>query len=471
MQAVDRFIRKHALIQKGATVLVGVSGGPDSMALLHYLLEKRAVWRLTLVAVHVNHLLRGDESKRDQQYVESFCHKNDILFAGTEIDVQSYKEKHHLSVQVAARECRYRFFAEMMETYHADYLALGHHGDDQIETMLMRQVRGAFGIALAGIPVKREFSGGFLIRPFLCLSKEEIEHYLKEKGIKPRRDSSNDRDDYVRNRFRHELLPFLKKENPNVHLRFQQQSETIFRDESHLMNAAKKEFKNVIEKNKQGDFIVHLLSFQTIAPALQRRVIHLLLNCLYPSMPKTLSFIHIEQIMQLFLSESPSGRLHLPDGLRVIRSYDRALFSFQKETDRHYRFIFDIPSTLVLPEGILRGRITSTMPDITDERSDFFADADQIVFPLTVRSRKAGDRMTLKGMNGTKKIKDIFIDEKIDRNKRTVIPVVEDAKGRILWLAGVKRSKIALVTAKTVRFLHLSYDEFDGDHREDFETT
>ena len=183
---VDRFVEKHQLLKTGATVVIAVSGGPDSMALLHYFMQREKRWHLRLIVAHVNHMLRGKQSEADFHYVETFCQNRNLLFEGKHIDVSAYKQRYGLSTQVAARECRYQFFKDVMKKYEAEFLALGHHGDDQIETMVMRQVRGALGNARAGIPVKRSFANGMIIRPFLCLEKSEIEDYLERVNISPR---------------------------------------------------------------------------------------------------------------------------------------------------------------------------------------------------------------------------------------------------------------------------------------------
>lgn len=465
MQTVDRFIKKHNLITDGKTVIIGVSGGPDSMALLIYFMSKRSQWNLKLIAAHVNHMLRGKDAKEDFEFVQAFCHKNNILFEGAEIDVNAYKKKKRLSTQIAARECRYHFFEDVMNRYQADYLALAHHGDDQIETMLMRQVRGAFGYGLAGIPVKREFACGSIIRPFLCLSKEEIEQFLAKVGMKARKDASNDSSDYVRNRFRHNLLPFLKEENPKVHLRFQYQSELLYEDEKYLEQAANHYLKNIIDERNNETIVIKLHPFFTMPFALQRRAIHLILNCLYNSVHESISSIHIEQILHLLESKKPSGMLHLPAGLRVLRSYHHATFSFAKKLETQpFSYSVNVPFELELPGGVLKGRMTNEKPHFSKDRFALVADVKVLALPLTVRSRKEGDRMHPIGIEGTRKIKDILIDEKVERSKRDLVPIVEDANGNIVWLVGLKKARIGLISEQTTEFLYLSYDIHEG-HR------
>lgn len=183
-------------------------------------------------------------------FVKHFCQTRGIICEAAQIDVPAFQRQHKLGVQEAARQCRYRFFGELMEKYKADYLALGHHGDDQVETILMRLVRGSTSKGYAGIPVKRPFHGGYIIRPFLAISRAHIDAYCEKHQITPRHDASNDKDDYTRNRFRHHVIPFLKKENPRLHERFQSYSEMAIEDELFLEELAEDAIKKVI-KNKR----------------------------------------------------------------------------------------------------------------------------------------------------------------------------------------------------------------------------
>ncbi len=456
---VNRFIERHQLLTKGATVIVGVSGGPDSMVLLHYLLRKKEAWNLTIVVAHVNHMLR-DSAREDFAYVESFCQKFDIKFEGIEIDVQAYQKEHQCSIQVASRECRYQFFEQMMNTYQADYLALGHHGDDQIETILMRQVRGVLGFGRAGIPVKREFAGGFIVRPLLCVERLDIEQYVTEHQLHPRLDPTNEQLDYVRNRFRHKVLPFLKSENPKVHMHFQNQSESLYADEQFLQTVAEQYVNSVTEQKKRDKVTINVNRFLSIPSALQTRVVQLVLSYLYHSRQPIVTSVHIEQILVLMKGENPSGMLHLPDSLYVLRSYERIVFTFTPE-QKHQKFAYtvSVPFELQLPHGYLRGKVSEEHPcDDIHSETTFVGDAHAFEFPLTIRTRTPGDRMTPKGMNGSKKVKSIFIDEKIARRKRDSIPIIEDANGEIIWVVGVKQTGVGSISKNTTHFLYLAYE-------------
>ncbi|MDN4076260.1 tRNA lysidine(34) synthetase TilS [Fictibacillus terranigra] len=464
LQEVEQFIKRHHLIQSGQTIVVGVSGGPDSMALLHYLWNRRKGDELNIIAAHVDHMLRGSESAEDLLYVQSYCRENDIQFEGKRLDVAAYKKENRLtSTQSAARECRYAFYAEVMAKHKADSLALAHHGDDQTETILMRMTRGGSGTALGGMQAKRSFEGRCIIRPFLGITKDEIEHYCKVHTILPRRDPSNEGDDYVRNRFRHHVLPFLKKENPNVHLRFQQISETFYEDETYLMEQAKRSLETVVTVKKASLVEVSAAKFLSMPIPLQKRAITLILNYLYKQTPSSLSSLHKESFLTLLGSEHPSGKLDFPRGLQVIRSYDRCRLTFgTAETIGGYQIELKIPGTLNLPAGVITAEYKEEYPDEKKGKDVFVCDVKSVSLPIIARTRKPGDRIAIQGVNGTRKVKDIFIDQKLERDKREIWPVLEDGKGNIIWIPGIKHAAVPR-SSEPKQWLVLQFQNFCQD--------
>ncbi|WP_347548133.1 tRNA lysidine(34) synthetase TilS [Pseudalkalibacillus hwajinpoensis] len=456
LQEVDRFIQKHNLLHHGDIVVTGVSGGPDSVALLHYLKRKTADLELTIVVAHVDHKLRGYESAADLTFVERFCEQEGIRFESSSVDVGRYKEENGLSTQVAARECRYEFFEQVMKKYSATRLALAHHGDDQIETMMMRQVHGSTGSGLSGIPVKRSFADGELIRPFLCVTKEQLLDYCSKHDISFRVDPSNLSDRYMRNRFRQAVLPFLKEENPNVHTRYQLYSERLQSDEQYLMDLANQQLGEIILDQNDKFVKMDNNAYHRLPIPLQRRVIHLILNYLYTG-NTPFSSIHIEDLQLMLDSKHPSASLDLPMELRAVKSYTTSYFSFETYLKPEpYMYHLPLQGTVETPLGT----ITSIL--IEDTPSNLSGDdllIEEDLLPLVVRSRRPGDRIQPKGMIGTKKVKDIFIDRKIDRSERDVWPIVEDAMGHIVWVAGVARSEKTSLSAKKKKRVHVHYEK------------
>lgn len=434
-------IHKYNLIQKNSKLLVGVSGGPDSLVLLHFLKHIQAMWNFDLVVAHVDHMFRGEQSYEDYLFVEQTCKNWGILFEGTRIDVPAYMKKTGESTELAARKIRYAFFGELMKKYECTTLVLGHHGDDQVETMLMRMTRGASGKARAGIPIKRAFENGFIVRPLLVVTKAEINQYAAKHQLEPRLDPSNEEDDYVRNRFRHHVLPFLKQENPLVHEQFQRFSEEIYEDEEFFQQLVTRRMKEVWLEITQEYAIINTDSLLVMPNPLQRRAIQLILNYLYLERPSSLSALHIQQLLTLFLNPQPSVELHLPGGLIAEKSYSTCIFRFSNIESLEYTLLLQIPGDTFLPNGYKIEAQYIEEASIGGNDS-FILPVSSVTFPLTVRTRKKGDRMRVKGLNGTKKLKDIFINEKIPLYKRNGWPVVIDQTGQIIWLPGLKKSYI-----------------------------
>ena len=441
LKRVQAFIERHELLKENSTIVIGVSGGPDSLALLHVLWSIHHPKNLKLIVAHVDHMFRGKQSEKDLLYVDKYCQSLGVVFEAKQINVRNYQKTYQLSSQVAARNCRYQFFEQIMVKYHADYLALGHHGDDQIETVLMRLVRGSTSLGYAGIQAIRSFGTGRIIRPFLSVSKREIEQYCEQNKLNPRIDPSNEKDDYTRNRFRHHILPFLKQENSQVHERIQHFSELITEDECYLKELTIEKMNKVIKKKDEAQLSFYRKRFLSMPKPLQRRGIQLILNYLYPEIPPSLSTVHIDNLLSLLKNEHPSGMLHFPNGLRIVRSYDECILTFGEEEAQSYRFTLDIPGHTYFSNGSeIISEIWGCYPDGMDGNDVFIIDPDLISLPLYVRSREIGDKVSLKGMNGTKKVKDIFIDNKIPLHERQVFPLIEDNDGRIIWLPGLKKS-------------------------------
>ncbi|MCY8026742.1 tRNA lysidine(34) synthetase TilS [Bacillus sonorensis] len=443
MKSIEEFMKKNDLSFDDATIIVGVSGGPDSMALLHAL-KRMIPGSASLIAAHVDHMFRGLESEQDMRFVKDFCKAEGTLCEALQINVQKYAAEKNLNKQAAARECRFRFFKDQMEKHHATYLALAHHGDDQIETMLMKLAKGTVGLGLAGIRPVRRFGEGWLIRPFLDLAKEDILQYCKANHVPFRTDPSNNEDDYTRNRFRHHVLPFLKEESEDVHKRFQSVSESLTEDELYLQALTKDKMNTVITNKSSSCIEINVESLLALPLPLQRRGVQLILNYLYENVPTAFSSHHIKVFLEWIAKKDPSGSLDFPNGLKVIKSYHTCLFTFHRLQCENISYQYEISGAdeedLMLPGGFSL-HVSKQGEDRALNGNDVFATSPQQVhFPLYVRTRQKGDRIKLKGMNGSKKVKDIFINEKVPLSKRDSWPIVTDADGRIIWIPGLKKS-------------------------------
>lgn len=456
-QKVEAFLKRNNMNLDNKDILVGVSGGPDSLALLHYLWSLKEERNLQIVAGHVDHMFRGNESYEDALFVKDFCEKRGIPFEMARINVPEYIERSGKSPQAAARDCRYNFFKKIMKKHGLRFLALGHHGDDQIETILMRLTRGSSGTARAGISFQRPFHDGMIIRPFLGISRKDIEKYCKRHRLEPRLDPSNNKNIYVRNRFRHHVLPFLQSENPQVHEHFQRFSEDLERDEKYLQELTVEKMNTVIINKEQDRVTIDIPAFRLLPMPLQRRGIQLILYYLYKDIPASLSAVHIDHVFSLLSSSHPSGTLDFPNNLTILRSYNQCHFQFGIGQRKPFRFEIAEPGTVLLPNG---RKITMEYTDkafIDTDLNSFVFNAKEVPLPLIIRSRKNGDRMTIKGMKGSKKIKDIFIDCKIPLLERDEWPVVTDQNGTILWLPGLKKSNFILNENENSIYIKLTY--------------
>ncbi|PKG22490.1 tRNA lysidine(34) synthetase TilS [Niallia nealsonii] len=454
---VKKFLKKKGLTLEGSKVLVGVSGGPDSLALLHFLWTKQEEWNISIMAAHVDHMFRGEESLEEAKFVEEFCKEKSIPFVWKRIDVPKYIKETRANGQTASRDCRYSFFKEMIAIYNMDYLALGHHGDDQAETILMHLTRGSSGRARAGIPFERKFGKGILFRPFLCLERQEIENYCTINELNPRRDPSNDKEVYSRNRFRKHVMPFLKKENNRVIQHFQRFSEEIAEDELFLMELTVQTWNTVVMDKKENEIVIGINEFLSIANSLQRRCIQLILNYLYKDKPASLSALHIDQIIALLNSPHPSGNIDLPENLKVVKSYQLAYFQLNFSTEDPFYYEISKTGELLLPNGYyIKVEYIDKRPENLEADSILLC-ADSIKYPLIIRTRRNGDRIKLKGMAGTKKVNRIFVDEKIPIQQRATWPIVTDVENNLLWIPGLKKSIYSFSNKNSDCYLLITY--------------
>jgi tRNA(Ile)-lysidine synthase len=470
---VLKHIKKHMLLQEGDRVLIAVSGGPDSMALLHWLWQNRKRWNLTLRAVHVNHQFRGTEADADQAYVEQICQAWAIPCSSQKINVPLYAKEHQLSKQVAARECRYHYFEQVAKELDFHKLALAHHSDDQVETVLMRFVRGAGLAGLSGIPTVRETGAYRIIRPFMTLRKEQIESYCLRQQLSPRIDQSNLSDDYTRNQIRHYLVPQLLELNPQLHGVVQEMTDTFALEDQFLDALAKKYVEQVIESRKLNKLTINLTFFQEVPLPLQRRLILLLLS--YLSIKRSdWNKIHITSILEIIKKDHGSKRIDLPNQVTAIKEYQYLQFvQKEKRTVEKEQALFEqlLPSEGELYLETLPYKITVTKRPFSSATEDWTTthrpsaytftasfDADQLSFPLKVRNRRGGDQIQPIGMDGHKKVKDIFIDQKIPVSQRLGWPFIVDQEV-ILWIPGLKRADRGKVTETTKNIITMTVEK------------
>lgn len=453
-------IYEHKLVQKGDHILVAVSGGPDSIALLHWLKEHCSSLDIILSCAHFNHGFRGEESDEEADFVAETCRQWGIPFYQTKMDLLKKVQEGGVNLQALSREYRYKFLQETAQKIGANRIALAHHKDDQVETILMRFLRGTGTTGLMGMPYERTLIDGVtLIRPFLNVTKAHIQQYLKLHQLSYRIDSSNLKTDYMRNRIRLQLLPELTRYNSNLSSSIVALAHMIEEDERYLSQLAYEKFMQVtnVTMQPEGELCLKLPEFNALPLSLQRRIIKLICNYLHKS-DEEVPYHHITALRSLFSQEQPH-QWDLPWNIRVYIRYGEALFRKNAMDFIHtpYHFSFTAPATIQLPDnkGQFQCFITTKM-EMREGTNTVYFDYDKIHPHLTLRTRQKGDRIELDGLGRHKKVKDIFIDKKVPREDRDLIPLLFAGED-LLWIVGIKKSAKGRYDHTTKRFLCCRY--------------
>ena len=455
LNTVKKTIKSYQMLSDDRPIVIGVSGGPDSMALLHILSQ---LVPNRLIAAHLNHRFRGHEADLDAELVRDECNKLGIPFVLKEYDVPKYMEERKLGAQIAAREIRYHFYEEVVNDWNAGYLALGHHQNDQAETVMMRILRGTGIHGLSGIPYVRVYKDIKIIRPLLDLTRKEIEDYVKKEFVPFRTDQSNFSTKYFRNAIRLTVLPFLEKFSPNLISHLHQLAKISQAEDDFLQKIAHEQLSKCLIKKEQDTFILGVSSLQDLDIALQRRVIHLILS--YLNLAGDFTQIHVEMILSIINQTHPSKTLDLPH-LLVYREYDKLIFSKAiAQDDLSYSYVLPVPGVLEIPQ--IRKKFTTQVSQKVLYPKGIWEVFDYPLFQeneIIVRNRKSGDRIQIKGMDGRKKVKNIFIDEKIPKRLRSHQPIIE-ANGQIIWIPGIKKSNLNEINKNTTSYLYIIMEDF-----------
>ena len=413
-------------VKYGDSIIVGVSGGPDSMTLLHILIRLKKALDLQIVVAHVNHNTGRKGQLEEQKFVESYCKKNSLIFETMTIEEYGDDNFHN-----EARTIRYSYFNNLVKKYHAKYVFTAHHADDLIETILMRIVRGSTLKGYSGFSKTVKMNGYYIIRPLINITKDEIYKYLGKHKIKYMVDQSNLKDIYTRNRFRKYIVPEFKKEDKLVHEKFYKFNQTLLEYNDYIDKIVAKKYKKIVPDN-----VLNIEEYLKEEPLIQNKIIYLMLEKMYQDDLMLLTDKHCELIYNLINSKKANGKIHLPNNIQAIKSYNNLELSKLNVKDNIYEI--QIEQYLNLPNG-------KNIEVITDSKTDgndvCRLSLNEVKQPLYVRNRHDGDKMTVKGMLGRKKVSDIFIDCKIPSKDRDLWPIVCDADDNIIWLPGLKKSK------------------------------
>ncbi len=446
-------IEAHTMLPQAAKVVVAVSGGADSMALLSVLFQLRAVYNMTLIVAHVNHQLRGEESERDALFVEQQAERLGLPFHQVRVDVKALQRSAGMSVQQAARELRYQVLHALQHSLDATRIALGHTANDQAETLLMRLVRGSGPAGLAGIPaVRLPF-----IRPLLAISRPTIQAYLQSERCPWVEDSSNAHMVYLRNRVRLDLLPKLRQYNPRIVRRLTELADMLQADNQVLEQQVDEWAVHTLAWQGRRGVEVHCRFFRLAPVAVQRRLLRRALETLIAS-PDAVGFRHVESLRQFMISRDGERRYRLPGQIEAERSTETVWLWNASMTPT-------IPDMLVLPVPgkvdvvALNIRLTAEIiktPSHLHQMTSQWAllDLDRTRCPLQVRFRHPGDRFYPLGAPGSKKLQDFFIDHRIPRVKRPYVPLVV-SNHEIVWVVGYRIAEPFKLRPETNRVLCL----------------
>jgi len=400
-------------------VVIGVSAGPDSMCLLD-LLQKKTT---KIVVCHINHNVRK-ESIEEEEYITKYCQDKNIILEKTTIN--NYQEN---NFENEARKKRYMFYEEILKKYNSKTLLLAHHGDDLIETILMKISRGSNLEGYAGIKEISNVKNYQIIRPLLKYTKEDIINYNKSNNIKYYNDSSNQSTNYTRNRYRLNILPLLKKEDKNIHKKYLKYSKTLIEYDDYIKREVKRNINNVYKDN-----IININNLNKLDTFLIKNILYNIMNNIYQNKNNIITDRHIQNIISLLNNTKPNIKIDLPNNKEIVKEYNK-LIKDKTSDIKNYKIEFNDKIEI---ENLIIEKIES---EDDDSNSVCRLNSKDITLPLYIRNREDGDYIILKGSNNRKKIKEIFIEKKLPLKKRNNYPLLVDSNNNIIWIPNIKKSK------------------------------
>ncbi|GMR05202.1 MAG: tRNA lysidine(34) synthetase TilS [Thermodesulfobacteriota bacterium] len=445
-------IEKFSMLEEGDTVIAAVSGGADSVAMLHALYALRDDYSMDLVVCHLNHNLRGGESRRDMEFVRKTALGLGLEFFSRTLKPGALTKDGGEGLQAAAREKRLEFLEDCSKKFKAQKVALGHTLDDQAETVLMRLLKGSALSGLSGMRPKRDD----FIRPMIDVTREEILLFIKDSRADYVTDSSNLKTDYLRNDIRLNLLPYImERYNPNIARVLSRTAKSLGRDGDFIDGIA--DFLGVIVKRTSKRVVMDRIGLKDLHGALLSRVF--LKAAGFLNRREGLYGPHIEAFMDIVHSKRPNARASLPGGLTLKREYDQVVLSLGRagveQRQKPFKKTLRAPGEASVKEAGVRFKasVLKQRPGSlkSGKRTAYF-DYNTLPGPLVVRSPLPGDRLIPMGMEGHKKLKKIFIDMKIPASKRQGTPLLCSG-GEILWAVGVSQSERCKVVETTSRVL------------------
>ena len=420
MKKVIDFLKEN--LDKNASIVVACSGGPDSMCLLDLVTKLKDELNLNIIVAHVNHKLRS-ESEEEAKMVENYAKENNITFELLEIT--DYINGNF--TEEDARKRRYNFFNEIIKKYQASALLTAHHGDDLIETILMRLTRGSNLSGYIGIKEISQTDNYKTLRPLLTITKDEIINYLKENNVPYRLDKTNEELKHTRNRYRHIVLPFLKKENPKVHEKYLKFSKELI-EYDNFVNTYIKDNKFIVDNSIVINKVSSEIDF------IKRKCLELLVKDIQRKDYFDVSDEQMNNLMKLYNQSNKT--IDLNNNYMGVNSYGKIYI--KKKENKVLNEIF-LDKDIKLEDYIFY----YNSQDGDNSNSCIYLNTSEITLPLKIRGVLPGDKMKIKNLNGSKKISDIFIDSKVPKDKRSTYPILVDSKNTVLWVPNLKKSQFS----------------------------
>ena len=452
-------IKEYNLIEENDNIVIGVSGGPDSMALLYVLLDIRHLIYFNIYIAHVNHGVRGEEAKDDQLFVEKISKELNLPYYTKNVDMIQYGKEKGISSEEAGRELRYGFFREILGLHGGGKIAVAHNMNDQAETLLMRFMRGTGIDGLKGM----ELIAGDIIRPILGIDRKEIETYIEYNNIETVLDKTNLMPIYSRNKVRLELIPYIEEHfNPNIINTLWRMSKISSLDSKFLEDYSKKKYNIIVKKQDKHSIILDGDKFGDEDRAIQQRIIRICILKIDGSL-QGISEAQISGVLNLFLLSETGKSIDLSNDIVAKTSYEDLIIEKRREREEN-SYLYNLSLS-----GINNFELLGYSFDIEvlyrDEnfvmdknKNTRYFDLDKVEGDLKVRNRLNGDKFVPFGMKGTKKLKDYFIDEKVPKDLRDSIPLVVDNRD-IIWVVGYRTNEMYKLTNDTKRILSISYNK------------
>lgn len=455
-----KFVKENRILENGDSVVLGVSGGADSICMLYILNELKCEMNLTLTAVHVNHHIRGEEADEDMNYVVSRCEKLGVPLEVFHIFVKDEARKRGMTEEEAGRACRYECFESICSKTGANKIAVAHNLNDNSETILFNLFRGTGVKGLSGIPVRR----ANVVRPLLCCTRDEIEMYLTANGIDYRNDSTNFQTEYSRNRLRLDVIPYIKENiNSKAEYNIVNVGEELREIDSYLEEETQKAFKQMVIEKSGKENIGLLICDEAFAlnEVILKRVVRVVINQLAGQL-KDITRVHVNSVLAL-KDMNVSKKVNLPYNLVAVRRYDGIeIDRGDKSENPHMEPVILIENDVIRDTGdlvtIKLEKTSFSKESIEELLYTKWLDYDKIG-TLSLRNRQEGDYLVIDDKGSKKKLKDYFINEKIPKEERDSILLLADGN-HVVWVIGYRISSYYKVTEETENIVCVKYNLF-----------